>query len=73
MEDKGITTPRREWPRIPVPPELFDLLIMMAHAHRQNERTMYRFLYDAIQQAYPDDFEKFKVYFNLEAFEDSGE
>jgi hypothetical protein len=61
--------PRREWPRIPVPPELFHLLVMMARAKGYNERTLYLYLFSIARQIQPEDFEKLKGYFDLSSLE----
>jgi hypothetical protein len=61
--------PRREWPRIPVPPALFDLLITLARTRGYNERTLYLYLYETVKAASPEEFAKFASYFDLSSLE----
>lgn len=56
--DKKTRTPRRQWPRIPIPPEMFDVLQILAKARGHTERDMYHFIYEAVRECYPDDVQK---------------
>lgn len=49
---------RRVWPRVPLPDEFFDLLIVIAKAKGYDERTLYAFIYQLLKNAYPEDVEK---------------
>ena len=64
---------RRNWPRIPVPPELFDLLIVIAKSQGYQERTLYLFLYRALSQAYSEETEKLTDMLNTRWMEQSPE
>jgi hypothetical protein len=71
MAQDEITTPRREWPRVPIPPELFDLVVTMGRSQRITERDLYLFIFLALKRGYPDEYAKFREHFNLAPFEDA--
>lgn len=67
MTDNAQTnTPRREWPRIPVPPALFDLLVVIAKTRGMKEETLYRLIALALREGLPDDWEKLSGYFDVD-------
>lgn len=59
MRNKGNTRlPRHNWSRIALPPGLFKLLNFVAQAKGYDEKTVHKLLLDAIQTAYPNDWER---------------
>lgn len=46
---------RLNWSKLVIPPELADLLFMIAKVHGYRRDELHRFLYAMLKMAYPDD------------------
>jgi hypothetical protein len=58
--------PRREWPRVPLPPDLFELMITIARTQGYSERTLYAFIFRLLKAAHETDIEKLREYYKID-------
>ena len=58
--------PRKNWPRVPLPPDMFELMITIARPMGYAEYTLYAFIYRLLKEAHGEDIEKLRDYYKTD-------